>query len=229
MNIKFKTISDLESFAENLLKVATTSFPSKLSEQDCQEISARMAGYESWEDANKKIDSPKILQEDKAVMQAYKSHMIAEQFITASGRAKNTQCNGDFFQSAPIPAVVMMAFAIELSFKSICLSENRYSKSGHDLSFLFKNLSDDAQNEIETAAPAPTYPKYKTERTFKNSLKKVSSAFNDWRYVHEGSNLLIADLDFLSLVAAAAQKKAKALIPAHLFAISMENNSTNPS
>lgn len=99
-------------------------------------------------------------------------------------------------QLVVVPAVVCAAFSIELGFKAIALRSGG-SVSGHKLNELFKALEPSSQQAIIAAVG------FEREK-FDSSLEAVSSAFVEWRYIHERESANI-DMEFLLKLSKATQ------------------------
>ena len=92
-------------------------------------------------------------------------------------------------KNATIPAVVCLAFSIELGFKAILVGCDKPSE-GHKFVELFNKLPDEIKTEIERRVVGD-------EDTFSCRLATVSNAFVKWRYIFEESGYISVDLDFL--------------------------------
>ena len=79
-----------------------------------------------------------------------------------------------------LPAIVCVAFGVELYLKAIIASETGKA-TGHDLLKLFIKLSPQSKNALATAL---SY----SEHDLRQKIGSVSSAFVDWRYVYELGN-----------------------------------------
>jgi hypothetical protein len=102
----------------------------------------------------------------------------------------------DDFGVLVVPQVVLIAFAAELGLKTLLIQNNKMgdplkSKKGgqHDLEILFGKLPIDLQHKLATAVSID-------RSTFDTKMKLNARAFNEWRYVHEFSELS-ADEEFL--------------------------------
>jgi hypothetical protein len=98
-------------------------------------------------------------------------------------------------KNAIVPAVVCLAFSIELGFKSILVGCNKPSE-GHKFVELFGKLPDEIKTEIERFV-------VDDKSTFSSQLAAVSNAFVEWRYIFEGSGLHSIDIEFLAKLHAA--------------------------
>lgn len=79
---------------------------------------------------------------------------------------------------APIPAIVCLAFSIEVGLKAIIKAEGKAPPRCHDLQKLFGLLTQDSQMQIRQALS-----RYADK--FDSLLTSMKSAFEDWRYVYE--------------------------------------------
>jgi len=79
---------------------------------------------------------------------------------------------------APIPAIVCLAFSVELGFKSILIAERKAPPRDHDLHRLFYLLSGQSQANIRESLS-----RYAKE--FDSLLESMRTAFEDWRYIYE--------------------------------------------
>jgi len=95
-----------------------------------------------------------------------------------------------------VPAVVCLAFGIELYFKAIIALENGSAK-GHELSTLFSRLSPQSQAALRTRLSLG-------EVEFQQKLKAISVAFVEWRYIFEQQSANL-DMAFLSDLARATK------------------------
>jgi hypothetical protein len=93
-------------------------------------------------------------------------------------------------KNAIVPAVVCLAFSIELGFKAILVGCNKPSE-GHKFVELFNKLPAEIKTEIERLVVGD-------EDTFSCQLATVSNAFVEWRYIFEESGYISIDLEFLA-------------------------------
>lgn len=96
-----------------------------------------------------------------------------------------------------VPAVVCLAFSIELGMKSLIMRHGQAVKT-HDLTKLFGRLGPDVQARIAAATTIDRPP-------FDALLREHSRAFEDWRYIHENTGSAHVRLDFLRALASAVQ------------------------
>lgn len=137
---------------------------------------------------------------------------LSRQFLVASKRAGEEKVEEDVFVHAQIPAIVCVAFAIELGLKAIIILEEHKKAWGHELDVLFCKLSSESKAAIESVVQVPIYPRYVPPRTFMDVLEAHSKAFEDWRYSCEGIKKLIADNDFLRNLAQQVQSVAAGML-----------------
>jgi hypothetical protein len=93
--------------------------------------------------------------------------------------------------SPSIPAVVNIAFAIELALKATILSYGSTAR-GHELKVLFEGLAESDRTYIRSKMSA-----FDTER-FNVGLCGVNKAFVEWRYGYEEPGYASISLEFLS-------------------------------
>jgi hypothetical protein len=99
-------------------------------------------------------------------------------FLRASNRClEQRQLAQNQIQFLIIPAVVNLAFSIELSMKYIIISNGEIAR-GHDLNKLFKKINDPLKTEIISKT---SY----TDADFNSLLDSHSELFVEWRYLHE--------------------------------------------
>jgi hypothetical protein len=91
--------------------------------------------------------------------------------------------------NAPIAGLVCLAFSIELSLKSLLLSEDCAAR-GHDLEDLFGKLTPELQSQIVTESCI-------TEDSFRANLRNAANSFEYWRYIHEKPGAHSAPVLFL--------------------------------
>ena len=92
--------------------------------------------------------------------------------------------------NAIVPAVVCLAFSIELGFKAILVGCEKPS-DGHKFVELFAKLPCEIQDEIERLVDVEN-------SSFKESLTLVSNAFVEWRYIFEEAGYHSIDIGYLS-------------------------------
>lgn len=99
------------------------------------------------------------------------------------------------------PAVVCLAFSIELGFKSLILRHGQAVKT-HELDKLFGRLGPDVQARIVLGM--------NMERpAFDQLLREHSKAFQDWRYLYERACNAHVRLDFLHTLASVVSAEAE--------------------
>ncbi|AKR43175.1 hypothetical protein [Methylophilus sp. TWE2] len=92
--------------------------------------------------------------------------------------------------NAIVPAVVCLAFSIELGFKAILVGSGKPSE-GHKFFDLFGKLPVEIQAEIQRLVVGE-------DEGFESSLTLVSNAFVEWRYIFEEPGYHSIDVEFLS-------------------------------
>ena len=92
--------------------------------------------------------------------------------------------------NAIVPAVVCLAFSIELGFKAILLGCKKPS-DGHKFVELFGKLPSELRAEIERLVGGE-------DGGFLGSLELVSNAFVEWRYIFEEPGYHSIYIEFLS-------------------------------
>jgi hypothetical protein len=84
---------------------------------------------------------------------------------------------GESLRSEVLPAIVCLAFAIELGLKGLLVSSG-VKKRGHDLAVLFEALPPEQRKEVMHLVGLP-------EPEFTKALMASRNTFDAWRYVHE--------------------------------------------
>lgn len=102
-------------------------------------------------------------------------------------------------QMLATPSVVCLAFSIEAGLKAIALSEGG-TAAGHKLDLLYASLSATTQAAIEGDVGID-------KPAFDAALAGVTNAFDEWRYIYEGSGVNV-DIAFLGKLANAVQGAA---------------------
>lgn len=95
--------------------------------------------------------------------------------------------------NAIVPGVVCLVFAIELGFKAILASDGISNKKIHPLVDLFERLSPDSKSEV-------IFESGVEGESFLENLKLVSSAFQEWRYIHEHRGIKSISMPFLEML-----------------------------
>ncbi len=96
--------------------------------------------------------------------------------------------NGEF-ESPIVPAVVNLAFSIELYLKYL-LAKNKKQCRGHKLLDLFNSLYPTVKQEIIKLTEYD-------EEEFKILLNKHTEAFVEWRYLHEQNESININIEFM--------------------------------
>ena len=86
------------------------------------------------------------------------------------------------YSACNVPAIVNGAFALELYFKSMLLSETR----GHELKALFDVLSEDIKSDIKESTILQL-ELLAWKKSFEEYLEDIDKIFEEWRYIHEKS------------------------------------------
>lgn len=92
-------------------------------------------------------------------------------------------------ESPLVPAVVNLAFSIELYLKYL-IAKKGTPRKGHELAKLFAFLDTATQNEIITST---NYQKAE----FESLVNKHSDAFVDWRYLHDEDVSRDVNIEFM--------------------------------
>ena len=130
-------------------------------------------------------------------------------------------CQGDGFRSADggvnagIPAVVNLAFAIELGLKASTLSYGPPPRT-HDLQRLYMGLADSDRAKILSASAL-------NEDLVSDQLPQVAKAFDEWRYIHEEPGTLSISLQFLMMFWLGVSQLAKAKVNEQLAPLRSEH------
>ena len=103
--------------------------------------------------------------------------------------------------NAIVPAVVCLAFSIELGFKAILVGCDKPSE-GHKFVELFGLLPSEIQDEIERLVVGK-------DSGFEGSLTLVSNAFVEWRYIFEEPGYHSIDVEFLTKLHAVVTQVAE--------------------
>lgn len=118
-------------------------------------------------------------------------------FVAAQRCMEQRSLSGGQLEMPIVPAIVCIAFSIELGLKALAQVEGR-SLRGHKLADLFNQLSPTQQAKLVAAAGY-------TRGVFDSALLEATDVFVDWRYVHEQESPE-ANLGFLQAFAGAVQK-----------------------
>jgi HEPN domain-containing protein len=149
-----------------------------------------------------------LLEADAAVEMGVRFLRSSKEFLETATRAFPARVDEEFFVTSAVPAVVCVAFAVELGLKAIFVAERKAKTNSHELHGLFTLLSEDVQQKIKAAVPPPSYPKYDPPRTFEDALRAENNTFVEWRYSCEGGKDLTADFAFLNKLAEVVQSVA---------------------
>jgi HEPN domain-containing protein len=128
---------------------------------------------------------------------------LSRSFGLAARRCLEQRAVGPGQFEAPLaPAVVCLAFSIELGLKALILRANG-SPWGHDLSELFAVLPESLKSSLVAAVG-------RERDRFEASLADAANAFEEWRYIYERKSAK-ADIDFL--------RRLQSAIESHLPAV----------
>jgi hypothetical protein len=95
------------------------------------------------------------------------------------------------------PTFACGAFAVELALKALLLRQTGRAPRSHELEKLFKALPQTAQQAIRDAAAAARPATLVAHPlAFDEELKKLNTAFEEWRYVHEHDEMTV-NMSFL--------------------------------
>ena len=118
-----------------------------------------------------------------------------------------------------LPAIVNLAFSIELSFKTF-INEDDAKKCKHDLQKLFEKVGSPVKDVLMAAVISQMQHHDATfnEKTFGEYLDRNKEAFEDWRYYYQrGKTVDITFLYDMATVTTNFVKEAKcALVKANL-------------
>src|SRR5438477_11303440 len=81
------------------------------------------------------------------------------------------------FQMLVVPAIVSLAFSIELGLKALCLDQGG-AAHGHQLDKLFSQLAAQTRSTLINDVGLD-------QNAFDAALAKAAHAFVDWRYIYE--------------------------------------------
>ena len=119
-----------------------------------------------------------------------------------------------------LPAIVNLAFSIELSFKTF-INEDDAKKCKHDLQKLFEKVGSPVKDVLMAAVISQMQHHDATfnEKTFGEYLDRNKEAFEDWRYYYQrGKTVDITFLYDMATVTTNFVKEAKcALVKANLY------------
>jgi len=137
------------------------------------------------------------MDDKKSAEQSLKNNANAFRMSAERSLEQKKLPNGKI-ESFLVPAVVNLAFSIELYFKFLIFSENKDKeiKKTHQLWELFNFLSEATQQEIMNLIEC-------NNDKFKTILEKHSNTFIDWRYLHENekNKKINAEIVFLQKLA----------------------------
>ena len=99
-----------------------------------------------------------------------------------------------------IPSIVLKAFACEMYLKTYIANQGGTVPKTHDLYELFRNINKVTRAKISKLliqmCLQSVDPEYNLDK-LDNDIKKISLAFEEWRYFYEKSNTI--DIQFLNI------------------------------
>ena len=110
---------------------------------------------------------------------------------------------GGGYEFFAVPAVVNLAFSVELYLKFILIKKGK-SHKGHELFKLFKLLDDPTKEAI---IKATNYDQI----TFESMLTNHTATFVEWRYMHEENRDMRASTEFMMKLATSIENVANSL------------------
>ena len=126
---------------------------------------------------------------------------ISRSFLEAHVRCAEERWGGSLQSKAElVPAIVCIAFSIEIGLKAILNAEGK-RVSGHNFQPLFDSISEECRTLIVRNTG------YESTR-FHSELTDASNAFVEWRYIYESNQDKSASVQFLMLFAHAIHKVA---------------------
>jgi hypothetical protein len=128
----------------------------------------------------RKARARKILCEDGSMSEEIFASISEEVFATVPGVVENDIRLTSLFS----PAIVMLAFSIELGLKAIIKSESGQDTRGHKIDELFKSLVQDSKNTITSEVCNQLKI---SDNEFAQLLTANATAFIDWRYFYENT------------------------------------------
>lgn len=126
---------------------------------------------------------------------------ISKSFLKAHDRCAAERFGEGLVSNAElIPAIVCIAFSIEIGLKAVLISEGK-QVSGHKFQPLFDSISEGRRELIARNTG------YEATR-FQSELCKANNAFVEWRYIYEMDGDRSVSAQFLMLFAHAIHKVA---------------------
>lgn len=124
-------------------------------------------------------------------------------FIISAERSANRIRNEDGTIESPlIPAIVNLAFSIEISLKGIIFIDKNDFVSGHGIEILFQKLNINHKESIYFSLMKTG--KFHSKEEIEVYIKSINNSFVDWRYIHEKIiNNEILTMDYAKLHALA--------------------------
>jgi hypothetical protein len=119
-------------------------------------------------------------------------HMVASGFMSTALDLFTQVRDREPSKGAPlaaVPCIVNLAFAIEVFLKIIAEVHGK-TLWGHDLVKLYKALPPAGRSAIDEASPvlAPRYSAASAGKPFRELLRPIATAFEQWRYTWDRSN-----------------------------------------
>ena len=109
---------------------------------------------------------------------------------SAERSLEQRQLTNGQIESYVVPAIVNLAFSIELYLKFLLLAEKKTLKKTHRLLDLFNLLDSTTKQKIINLT------KYDKDE-FESLLSKHTEAFEDWRYIYEKNESISANMEFM--------------------------------
>jgi hypothetical protein len=124
-----------------------------------------------------------------------------QELVRSFGNRADPSSNALLFQGQFIAAPVLLTFAMELALKAWWARENKDSDvpKSHDLLKLFDGLNEDTRTRLESAHPEVPHPLRgfpPIRPGLRSMLDSNSTAFVEWRYLHERSGARFPDGEF---------------------------------
>lgn len=123
---------------------------------------------------------------------------VSDSFLSAYERCMNTTSVTEHSPQLLVPAVVCLAFSIEVGFKVILAREGCAMRL-HPLFELYEKMKPETRQLL-------TYNTAMSQLHFDERLRKASTAFVDWRYIYENATTREVSIDFLLRLAYATKQ-----------------------
>jgi hypothetical protein len=121
---------------------------------------------------------------------AYKVLHANDEVLFARGSSSSQHVPGEsVFGMHPTmgPAIVCLAFSVELHVKYLHYSVCRETPRGHNILDLFKSLPEEIQKGVFSHPSISQYGWSFSE--FEGQISQISDGFEKWRYAHEAYSL----------------------------------------